>query len=78
MTDAQRPRHAAHDCPVLPRTQWDNQIRRIAQVVETVLGVTTETRTAYAGPSLIVRWDEAVFKLTVAECAKKLLDGAAN
>jgi seryl-tRNA(Sec) selenium transferase len=55
--------------------QWDKQIRRIAQVVETVPGVTTETRTAYAGPSLIVRWDEAAFKLTVAECAKKLLDG---
>jgi len=55
--------------------QWDKQIRRIAQVVETVPGVTTETRMAYAGPSLIVRWDEAAFKLTVAECAKKLLDG---
>jgi L-seryl-tRNA(Ser) seleniumtransferase len=55
--------------------QWDKQIRRIAQVVETVPGVTTETRNAYAGPSLIVRWDEAAFKLTVAECAKKLLDG---
>jgi L-seryl-tRNA(Ser) seleniumtransferase len=55
--------------------EWGRRISRIAQVVETVPGVTTETQTAYAGPCLIVRWDEAAFKLTVAECAKKLLDG---
>ena len=51
------------------------QIKRIAQVVETVPGVTTETGTDYSAPSLIVKWDEAAFMLTVAECAKKLLDG---
>ncbi len=62
------------DLPSLDR-DWDKQIKRIAQVVETVPGVTTETETEYAGPSLIVKWDEAAFKLTVAECAKKLLDG---
>lgn len=51
------------------------QIKRIAQVVETIPGVTAETGTDYSAPSLIVKWDEAAFKLTVAECAKKLLDG---
>jgi len=55
--------------------EWGKRINRIAQVVGTVPGVATETRTAYAGPSLSVKWDEAAFKLTVAECAKKLLDG---
>jgi hypothetical protein len=44
-------------------------------VVETIPGVTAEPQTAYAGPSLIVRWDEAAFKLTVEECAQKLRDG---
>ncbi len=63
--------------PDLQRALTGNgmQIKRIAQVVETVPGVTTETETAYSAPSLIVKWDEAAFKLTVAECAKKLLDG---
>jgi len=55
--------------------EWGKRINRIAQLVETVPGVTTDTETAYAGPSLIVKWDEAAFKLTVAECAKQLLDG---
>ncbi len=53
----------------------DKRMSRIAQVVETVPGVTTEAQTAYAGPSLIVKWDEAAFGLTVAECVKKLQDG---
>jgi L-seryl-tRNA(Ser) seleniumtransferase len=55
--------------------EWSKQVSRIAQVVETVPGVTTEFQTAYAGASLVVTWNEAAFKLTVAECAKKLLDG---
>jgi L-seryl-tRNA(Ser) seleniumtransferase len=55
--------------------RWGKQMSRIAQVLETVPGVTTEIRTAYAGPSLVVRWDETGLGLTVADCAKKLLDG---
>ena len=55
--------------------EWGKRVSRIAQVVETVPGVTTEIQTAYAAPSLFVKWDEAAFKLTVAACAKKLLDG---
>lgn len=55
--------------------EWGKRVSRIAQVVETVPGVTTEIQTAYAAPSLFVKWDEAAFKLTVADCAKRLLDG---
>jgi len=56
--------------------EWSKRIKRIAQVVETVPGVTTEIQTAYASPVLTVKWNQAAFKLTVAECAKKLRDGS--
>lgn len=55
--------------------EWGKRIGRIKQVIETVPGVTSEVVTAYAEPSLFVKWDEAAFKLTVADCVKKLLDG---
>ena len=58
--------------------QWNRTARRIAQAVETVPGVTTEIQTPQGGnryPTLTVKWDEAAFRLTVAECARKLRDG---
>ena len=58
--------------------QWNRTVKRIAQVVETVPGVTTDIQTPQGGnryPTLTVKWDEASFKLTVAECARKLREG---
>lgn len=55
--------------------QWTKQIERIARVVETVPGVGTEVQTAYASPALAVSWDEAAFKLTTADFARKLREG---
>lgn len=55
--------------------EWSRRVKRISKVVETVPGVTTETQTIYASESLTVKWDEAAFKLTVTECARKLRDG---
>jgi L-seryl-tRNA(Ser) seleniumtransferase len=55
--------------------EWDKRVKRIAQVIEIVPGVTTEMQIASAAPSLFVKWDEAAFKLTAADCAKKLLEG---
>lgn len=65
---------ARTDEAVLNR-EWSKRMSRVAQVIETVPGVTTETQTAYALPSLFVKWDEAAFKLTVAECTRKLVNG---
>ena len=49
------------------------------KLVETVPGVTTEVITPAGGnryPTMSVIWDEAAFKMTVLECAKKLRDGS--
>lgn len=54
---------------------WKKRVERIARVVETVPGVTTELQTAYASPALVVNWDEAAFKFTIADCARKLREG---
>src|ERR1035437_3600462 len=51
----------------------------MGQLAETVPGVTTDIQTPPNGnryPTLTVKWDEAAFKLTVAECAKKLRYGS--
>ncbi len=58
--------------------QWNRTVKRIAQVVETVPGVTTEIQTPQGGnryPTLTVKWDETAFKLTVDECARRLRSG---
>jgi hypothetical protein len=54
-------------------------VKKIAQLVETVPGVTTEIQIPQGGnryPTLTVKWDEAAFKMNVQECAKKLRDGS--
>ena len=59
--------------------EWNKRVKKIAQLVETVPGVTTDIETPQAGnryPTLTVKWDEAGFKLTVQDCAKKLRDGS--
>ena len=58
--------------------EWKAKVDRIAKLVETVPGVTTEIAIPEGGnryPTLTVNWDEKAFGLTVAECDKKLRDG---
>jgi hypothetical protein len=59
--------------------EWGKRVQRIAKLVETVPGVTTEIQTPQGGnryPTLTVHWDEATFRMKVQECAKKLRDGS--
>lgn len=62
--------------------EWNRWMKRIVRAVESVPGVTAEIQnpadqrsggTRY--PTLSVTWDEAAFKLPVAECVKRLRDG---
>jgi L-seryl-tRNA(Ser) seleniumtransferase len=58
--------------------EWNARVKRIAKLVETVPGVTTDIQIPRGGnryPTLTVKWDEQAFGLTVAECAKRLRDG---
>ncbi len=58
--------------------EWNERVKRIARLVETVPGVTTEIQIPKGGnryPTLTVNWDEAAFGLAVQDCAKKLSDG---
>ncbi|MCP5117861.1 MAG: hypothetical protein GY953_44140 [bacterium] len=58
--------------------EWSNRVARIAKMVETVDGVTTETRIPKGGnryPTLTVQWDEDAFGFSVADCVKQLRDG---
>jgi L-seryl-tRNA(Ser) seleniumtransferase len=59
--------------------EWTRRVQKIAELAETVPGVTTDIQTPAGGnryPTLTVKWDEAAFKLTVAECAKRLRNGS--
>ncbi len=59
--------------------EWSGRVKRIAKLVETVPGVTTEIQVPQGGnryPTLSVIWDEAAFRMTVLECAQKLRDGS--
>jgi L-seryl-tRNA(Ser) seleniumtransferase len=58
--------------------EWKARVERIAKLVETVPGVSTEIKIPEGGnryPTLTVNWDEKAFGMTVAECDKKLRDG---
>jgi uncharacterized pyridoxal phosphate-dependent enzyme len=58
--------------------EWTKKVKKIGDLVETVPGVTTDIQIPKSGnryPTLSVNWDQAAFKLTVAECAKRLQDG---
>jgi L-seryl-tRNA(Ser) seleniumtransferase len=55
--------------------EWQGRVERVAKLVETVPGVTTEINTPNGSnnyPTLTVNWDEARFGLTVAQCADLL------
>ncbi len=59
--------------------EWNRRVKKIGDLAETVPGVTTDIQIPTTGnryPTLTVKWDEAAFKLTVAECAKKLRKGS--
>lgn len=58
--------------------EWKKRVERIAKLVETVPGVTTEIKIPEGGnryPTLTVNWDEQAFNLTVAQCDQQLRDG---
>jgi L-seryl-tRNA(Ser) seleniumtransferase len=58
--------------------QWERRVRRIAKLVETVAGVTTDVQIPTEGnsyPTLTVHWDEKLFGLTVSDCDRQLRAG---
>jgi L-seryl-tRNA(Ser) seleniumtransferase len=58
--------------------EWSKRVERIAKIVETVVGVKTETFVPEDGnryPTLTVKWDEAAWNFSVADCDKALRAG---
>jgi L-seryl-tRNA(Ser) seleniumtransferase len=58
--------------------EWSKRVERIAKVVETVPGVTTEIKIPEGGnryPTLTVKWDEDAWGFTVADCDRALREG---
>ena len=58
--------------------EWNSRVKKIAALVETVPGVTTDITIPKDGnryPTLTVHWDEAAWKFTVADCDRQLRDG---
>ena len=58
--------------------QWEQRVKRIAALAETVPGVTTEIKIPEGGnryPTLTVLWDEQAWGFTVADCDRELRSG---
>jgi len=58
--------------------QWEQRVRRIAALVETVPGVSTDIKIPEDGnryPTLTVTWDQDKWNYTVADCDRELRDG---
>ena len=58
--------------------QWEQRVKRIATLVDTVPGVTTDIKIPEGGnryPTLTVSWDEAGWGFTVADCDRELRNG---
>src|SRR5262249_17684151 len=58
--------------------QWEQRVRRVATLAETVPGVTTEIKIPEGGnryPTLTVKWDEQSWNFTVADCDRQLREG---
>src|SRR6201994_548543 len=58
--------------------EWRSRVERIAKLVETVPGVTTNIHIPQGGnsyPTLTVMWDEQKFGLTIAQCDQQLREG---
>src|ERR1700732_4467896 len=57
---------------------WEQRVKRIAALAETVPGVTTDIQIPTDGnryPTLTVHWDEAGWNFTVADCDRQLREG---
>jgi L-seryl-tRNA(Ser) seleniumtransferase len=57
---------------------WEQRVKRIAAMVETVPGVTTSIKIPEDGnryPTLTVSWDEKAWNFSVADCDRALRDG---
>jgi uncharacterized pyridoxal phosphate-dependent enzyme len=57
---------------------WEQRVKRIATMVETVPGVTTEIKIPEGGnryPTLTVQWNEAAWNFSVADCDRQLRQG---
>jgi L-seryl-tRNA(Ser) seleniumtransferase len=57
---------------------WNQRVKRIAALVETVPGVTTEIKIPEGGnryPTLTVHWDQEAWNFTVADCDRELRAG---
>jgi uncharacterized pyridoxal phosphate-dependent enzyme len=58
--------------------QWQQRVKRIAALAETVPGVSTEIKIPEGGnryPTLTVNWDQAKWKFVVADCDHELRQG---
>jgi uncharacterized pyridoxal phosphate-dependent enzyme len=58
--------------------EWSKRVERIAKVVETVSGVTTEIKVPEDGnryPTLTVKWDEEAWGFSVEDCDRALREG---
>jgi L-seryl-tRNA(Ser) seleniumtransferase len=58
--------------------QWEERVRRIQKLVDTVPGVNTEIQIsdgANRPPTLVVSWDEQAWNFSVADCDRKLREG---
>ena len=58
--------------------EWSKRVERIAKVVETVPGVTTEIKVPEDGnryPTLTVKWDEGAWGFSVEDCDRALREG---
>ena len=58
--------------------EWNKRVERIAKLVETVPGVTTDIAIPVGSnsyPTLTVKWDEQRFGLTIAQCAQQMREG---
>jgi len=57
---------------------WEQRVKRIATLVDTVPGVTTDVQIPEGGnryPTLTVHWDESAWNFTVADCDRELRAG---
>lgn len=57
---------------------WEQRVKRIAALIETVPGVSTRIQIPEDGnryPTLTVEWDETAWKFTVADCDRQLREG---
>jgi len=58
--------------------EWERRVKRIAALVETVPGVTTQVTIPEGGnryPTLSVHWDEKDWNFTVSDCDRQLREG---